>query len=154
MQMYPCRYVVMQMSSWCMPWCECPIVICNDVNAPLWVCNDANVLLWVYHDTNALMQSQFIQKFPLFSKQGFFSAWNPNIFKTQFILPKKSSSFLLKAPKKNWWLLLEIFEWGHWLGNLMTWLKRFIFTIWLSKRMACFQGLFFWKNEFFENQAS
>ena len=63
------------------------------------------------HDTNALMPTQFIQKFPLFSKQSFLSAWNQNILKTWFIIQEKSSSFWLKAPKK-WWSLLEISEWG------------------------------------------
>ena len=57
--------------------------VCHDVNAPLRVCHDVNVYLGacydammrmfplgVYHDTNALMQTQFIQKFFLFSKRG------------------------------------------------------------------------------------
>ena len=71
-----------------------PLRICHDANVPLWVCRDANVLmvhaimrmqpcryamnanapLWVYHATNALMQTQFIQKFLLFSKRGFHNA--------------------------------------------------------------------------------
>ena len=77
-------HVMMQMFMW----------VCRDANVPLWVCRDANVLMvhammrmqpcryamnanapsWVYHDTNALMQTQFIQKFLLFSKRGFHNA--------------------------------------------------------------------------------
>ena len=45
-----------------------------DANVSLRVCRDANVRLGVYHDTNALMQTQIIQKFPLFSKRGFLNA--------------------------------------------------------------------------------
>ena len=55
MRMQPCRYAMMQMPFW---------EYAMNANAPL----------WVYHDTNALMQTQFIQKFPLFSKRGFLNA--------------------------------------------------------------------------------
>ena len=109
--------------------------------------HDADVSSWVCHDANILMQTQFIQKFPLFSNRGFFSAWNQNIFKTWFIIHEKSSSFWLKTLQKNWWSLLEIFEWGS-TWNLMIWLKRFIFTIWLSKRGGTFLRPFFRKMNF------
>ena len=98
------------------------------------------VVLQVERET---VMTQIIQKFPLFSKRGFLSAWNQNIFKTWFIIPEKSSSFWLQASKKNWWSLLESPN-GALTWNLMIWLKRLIFTIWSSKEMARFQGLF-WK---------
>ena len=63
-----------------------------------------------------LMQTQIIQKFPLFSKQSSLSAWNQNIFKTWFITPEKSSSFVDLRLSKNWWPLLENLQIRHWLG--------------------------------------
>ena len=136
--------------------------VCHDVNAPLWVCHDVNVLmvhammrmqpcryatnanapLWVYHDTNALMQTQFIQKFLLFSKRGFHNAWNQNIFKPNLLFLKSHLPFDLRLPKKNWWSLLENLRMGHLLEIWWSGSKRLIFTIWLSKEMAHFQGLF------------
>ena len=100
-----------------MQWCKCPLGACYDTNVrlgvfhdanvplvhvmvrmPLWWCNECecplgyamnvNALLWVYHDTNALMQTQFIQKFFLFSKQGFHNAWNQSIFKLNLLFLK------------------------------------------------------------------
>ena len=113
MQMYPCRYAM-------------------NVNAPL----------WVYHDTNALMQTQFIQKFFLFSKRGFHNAWNHNILKTWLIIHEKSSSFWLKAPKKNWWSLLENLWMRHLLEIWWSGPKDLSLQIDWAKRMAHFQGLF------------
>ena len=109
MRMYPCRYAMnvnarlgmqwMPMLAWVcneckcllesMPWHECLFVGMQWMQMPP---------LWVYHDTNALMQTQFIQKFPLFSKRSFLSAWNQNILKAWFIIPEKSYSFWLKSP--------------------------------------------------------
>ena len=65
MQMPSNEYVMMQMSS------------CGYAMMRMFPCRYAmnvNASLWVYHDTNALMQTQFSQKFPLFSKRGFLSA--------------------------------------------------------------------------------
>ena len=114
-----------------MQWCRCLFRYAMNANA----------LLWVYHDTNALMQTQFIQKFSLFSKRGFLNAWNQNIFKTWFIIHEKSSSFWLKAPKKLVITVRKSLN-GAFTWNLMIRLKRLISTIWLSKEMAHFQGLF------------
>ena len=98
------------------------------------------------------MQTQFIQKFFLFSKRGFHNAWNQNILKTWFIIHEKSSSFWLKAPK-NWWSLLEIFEWGIDLKSDDLVQKIYFHTFGWAKRWHVPEA-FFWKNEFFENQAS
>ena len=92
-----------------------------DAHALLGICHDANVPLWVYHDTNALMQTQFIQKFLLFSKWGFPNAWNQNIFKLNLLFLKSHLPFDLKLPK-NWWSLLENLWMGHlleiwWIGS-------------------------------------
>ena len=92
MQMSPWEYAMMRMSAWeyAMVWMSSGRYVRNE-----------NALLWVYHDTHALMQTQFIQKFILFSKRGFHNAWNQNILKTWFIIHEKSSSFWLKGPKKK-----------------------------------------------------
>ena len=118
-------YVMMQMF-----WYKCPFWVYNDASALLWVCRDVNVPmvhvmmrmtaweyvmawmssyryamnanapLWVYHATNALMQTQFIQKFPLFSKRGFLNTWNQNIFKLNLSFLKSHLLFDLRLPKK------------------------------------------------------
>ena len=93
-----------------MSLCKCPFV-----GMPWWEYHDANVPLLECHDANSLMQTQFIQKFPLFSNRFFLNAWNQNIFKTWFIIHEKSSPFWLTAPKKNWWSLLE----NLWMGHLL-----------------------------------
>ena len=98
---------------WCeyplgsMPWRECPLVGMQWMQMP-----PCRYIM----TQNALVQAQFIQKFLLFSKRGFHNAWNQNILKTWFIIHEKSSSFWLKAPKKNWWSLLENLRMGHRLG--------------------------------------
>ena len=80
--------------SWCecfLSWCECPLVGMSWCKCTLKYVMNANVFLWVYHDMNALMQTHFIQTFPLFSKRGFLNAWNQNILKAWFIILEKSS---------------------------------------------------------------
>ena len=91
-------------------WCKYFLQGCHDANVHLWVCHDANapcryVVMrmspWVYAMTNALTQMQFIQKFPLFSNQGFINAWNQKYFQILICYFSKSHLFfLLKAPKK------------------------------------------------------
>ena len=81
------------------PWCKCLLIememrmssngyvmmqMSLYRNAMTWMSScryaiNANIPLWVYHDTNALMQTQFIQRFPLFSKRDFLNAWNQNL---------------------------------------------------------------------------
>ena len=79
----------------------------------------------------------------------------PKYFQTQFIIPEKSSFFLkLKSPKKNGWSLLEISEWGIDLESDDLAQKIYFHNLVEQKGVAHFQGLFFWKNEFFKNQAS
>ena len=82
---------------WCecllesMPWRECPLVGMQWMQMP-----SCRYIM----TQNALVQTQFIQKFLLFSKRGFHNTWNQNILKTWFIIHEKSSSFWLKTPKK------------------------------------------------------
>ena len=71
---------------WCkcllvgMPWCKCPLVGMPWCKCPWYVCHDANVL----------MQTQFLQKFPLtFFNRGLLSVWNKNIFKSWFVISRK-----------------------------------------------------------------
>ena len=54
--------------------------VCRDASVPLQVQNDANAPLWVCRDMNALMQTHFIQKFRLFLKRGFLSAYQNLIY--------------------------------------------------------------------------
>ena len=156
MQWCECPFVGMQ---WCrcliesMPWCECPLR-----NMPWRECPFVG-MQWMqmppcgYIMTqNTLVQTQFIQKFLLFSKRGFHNAWNQNIFKLNLLFLKSHLSFDLRLPKK---LVITIRKSpnGAFTWNLMIWLKRFIFAIWLSKRGGTFPRPFL-ENEFFENQAS
>ena len=66
---------------------------------------------------------------------------NQNIFKTCFIIPEKSFSFWLKAPKK---LVITVrnFRIGHLLEIWWSGSKDLFSQIWLSKEVARFQGLF------------
>ena len=160
-----CRDVMMQMSlygyammrmplvgmSWCkcplgcMQWCKCP---CRYVMMRMSACVYAMMqMLWRKHN---LFKNSLC-----FQNQGFLSAWNQKYFQILICYFSKSHLLIdLRLLKKlvitvrNLWM-------GHLTQNLMIWLKRFIFTIWFSKGVACFQGLFLEKkNKFFENQAS
>ena len=139
MLMYPCGYAVMRMSLWCMQWCECNLVGMQWCRCPFRYAMNANAPLWVYHDTNALMQTQFIQKFLLFSKRGFHNAWNQNIFKLNLLFLKSHLPFDLRLPK-NWWSLLENLRIGHRLGIWWSGSKDSQFG-W-AKGVAHFRGLF------------
>ena len=119
-----CPLIGMQ---WCeclygsMPWCECPIgsmhganaplLVCDDVNVCMEVCHDASVPLGVWHkcfDVNTIYSKiLFIFKIRL-------PQYLKNIFKTWFIIPKKSSSFWLEAPKKLVITIRNLRTW-HWL---------------------------------------
>ena len=54
-----------------------------------------------YANANVLTWTQFIQKFPLFSKSRLLSAWNNNIFKSWFVISRKVIFFCfdLRLPK-------------------------------------------------------
>ena len=112
---------MMQMSSWCMPWCECPLV-----GVPWHECFDANT---IYSKIHFIFKTRLPQRL------------KPKYFQTQFIILEKSSSFWLKAPKK---LVITVRKSpnGAFTWNLMIWIKRLIFAIWLSKEMVHFQGPF------------
>ena len=87
MQMPPCMYVMTQMYSCVYAMMQMSMSIC--------------------HDANALTQTQFIQKFPLFSKSRLPQRLKPKIFSNlDLLFLEKSSSYFfyfffgLKAPKK------------------------------------------------------
>ena len=79
MQNASCRDVMMQMTPWCMPWCECPLVGMSWCKCPLgsmpWcecpiaACHDANVSLRVCHDANVRLGSMSWRECPLISVQ-------------------------------------------------------------------------------------
>ena len=99
------------------------------------------------------------RKYNLFKKNLFIFKMSPpqrlkNIFKIWFIIPERSSSFWLEAPKKNWWSLLEISEWGIDVEFDDLAQKTYFHNLVKQKGWHIFNALFFWNNEFFENQAS
>ena len=114
-QMSSNGYVMMRMLFVRMSWCKCTLIGKSWCKCPYGAC----------HDANALMQTQFIQKFFLFSKRGFLSTWNQNILKAWFIIPEKSSSFWLKALKK---LVITVrnLRMEHWLRIWWFGSKRFV----------------------------
>ena len=131
-----CRDVMMQMSLWCMPWCECPLVGMS------WCkCFDANTIY---------------SKIPFIFKTRLPQCLKPKFFQKLDLLFMKSHLLIhffdLKL-SKNWWSLLENLQMRHWLGiwwsgstylfSQFGWTKR-----WLVSKA------FFWKKIFFENQAS
>ena len=136
-----------------MPWCECNLVGMQWCRCPFRYAMNANVRLRVCHDTKCFGANTIYSKFSFIFKMRLPQRLKPKYFQTQFIIHEKSSSFWLKAPKE---LVITVRKSpnGAFTWNLMIRLKRLISTIWLSKEMAYFQGLFLWKNEFFENQAS
>ena len=148
--MPPCGYAMMQMFMYVCHDVNAPLWVCHDVNVhvgmswckcPLGACHDANVHLWVYHDTDTLIQTQFIQKFLLFSKRGFHNVWNQHILKTRFIIHEKSSSFLLKASKKMV-ITVRNLRMGYWLRIWWFGSKDLFSQFGWAKEVAHFQGLF------------
>ena len=91
-------------------------------------------MLWCKHN--------LFKKFLLFSKWGFLSAWNQNIFKTRFIIPEKSSSFWLKAPKKLMITIRNLWM-GYQLRIRWSSLERFISIVWLRKGCHVFKVFFY-----------
>ena len=154
-------YVMVQMllvgMSWCkcslvgMSWCKCPLVgmpwcKCPLVGMPWCKCSFGYAM-----NVNARVGMQWMQmlwcRYNLFKNSLYFQNETSSTLETKtfskldLLFLKSHLLFDLRFPK-NWWSLLEISEWGHWLGNLMTWLKRFIFTIWLSIRGGTFSRPF------------
>ena len=101
---------------------------------------------------NALVQTQFIQKFPLFSKQGFHNAWNQSIFKLNLLFMKSHLPFDLRL-SKNWWSLLENLWMRHLLEIWWSDSKDLFSQFGQAKRWHVSKA-FSGKDEFFENQAS
>ena len=128
--------------------------VCHDVNAFLWICHDMNVCLGACYDAmmrmplcGYAMMRMLWCKHNLFKNSFYFqneASTTPKtkIFsKLDLLFMKKSSSFWLKAPKKLVITVRKSLN-GAFTWNLMIWLKRLISTIWLSKEMTHFQGLF------------
>ena len=133
--MSPWEYAMMRMSTWeyAMAW----ISSCR-------YAMNANAPLWVYHDTECFGANTIYSNIPFIFKTRLPQRLKPKYFQTQFIIPKKSSSFWLKAPKKLVITIRKSLN-GALTWNLMIWLKRFIFTIWLSKKGQCSSKALFLK---------
>ena len=129
------------------PWCKCLLVGMSWCKWPLigmqWCkCSNSN--------TN-------YSKIPFIFKIKASSVPETNIFSNLDLLFSKSHLFfyyLLKAPEKNWWSLLGISGWDinskiWWSGS-----KDLFSQFGWAKGWHVSKAPFFWKNEFFENQAS
>ena len=117
---------------WCkyplvgMPWCECPLG-----SVPWCECSDANI---IYSKISFIFKTR-LSSVP--ETQKYFQKLDLLFMKSHLLI----HFFLLKALQK---LVItvrkspkEALTW-----NLVIWLNRFIFTIWLSKEVARFHGLF------------
>ena len=135
-----------------MPWCECPLGSMLMMRMYPWWCNECECPFMGISRHKCFDANTIYSKIPFIFKIRLPQRLKPKYFQTQFIIPEKSSSFWLKAPKKLVITVRKSLN-GAFTWNLMIWLKRLISTIWLSKEMVQFHGLF-WKNEFFENQVS
>ena len=123
-----------------MPWCECLLGSMPWRECPL-VGISWRGMLWCKHN---LFKNSFY-----FQNEASTTLETKIFSKLDLLFMKSHLSFDLRLPKK---LVITVRKSpnGAFTWNLMIWLKRLIFTIWLSKEMARFQCLFFWKNEFFE----
>ena len=95
------------------------------------------MFMYVCHEANVLMQTQFIQKFLLFSKRGFHNAWTQNIFTLDLLFMKSHLPFDLGLPK-NWWSLLENLRMGRLLEIWWSSSKDLFSQFWLDKRGGTF----------------
>ena len=124
-----------------MPWCKCSCSACHDANVHLGVCHECKCplvgiswhgMLWCKH--NLFKNSFYFQNEASTTPE-------IKIFSKLDLLFLKSHLLFYLRLLKNWWLLLEILEWGIDLESDDR-AQRFIFTIWLSTRGGTFQRLF------------
>ena len=135
-----------------MPWCECPLGSMPWRECPL------VGMQWMQMPSCRYIMTQMLwYKHNLFKNSFYFqnevsTTPKTKIFsKLDLLFMKSHLSFELRLPKK---LVITIRKSsnGALTWNLMIWLKRF--TIWLSKKGRHIFKAFFWKNEFYKNQAS
>ena len=120
--------------TWMSIWCKCPLIGVSWMRMPAcryamnanvrldmqWMSMPAWGMQWmqivslrVCHDTECFGANTIYSKISFIFKTRLPQCLKPKYFQTQFIIPEKSSSFWLKAPKKNWWSLLENLRMGH-----------------------------------------
>ena len=162
MFMYVCHDVNVHVG---MSWCKCPLVRMQWMLTPAWVCNECKCLLESMPWCKCPFVGMPLCECPFVSISCHGMLWcKHNLFKNFFYFQNEASTtpetkifskldllsmkshlpFDLRLPKKLVTTIRKSLN-GAFTWNLMIWLKRLIFTIWLSKEMACFQGLFFGK---------
>ena len=102
---------------------------------------NANAPLWVYHDTECFGENTIYSKVPFIFKTRLPQRLKPKYSQNLIYYMKSHLPFDLRLPKKLVITIRKSLN-GALTWNLMISLKRLIFTIWLSKEMAHFQGLF------------
>ena len=113
MKMSLCAYVMMQMSHWCMSWCECslgsmPWCKCLLESMPWCECPLVGMSWCECFDANTI----FFKNFLYFQNEAFSTPEIKIFSKLDLLFLKSHLLFDLRLPRKNWWSLLEIFEWG------------------------------------------
>ena len=91
-------------------------------------------MLWCKHN--------LFKNFPYFQNEASTTPETKIFSKLGLLFLKNHLPFDLRLPKKKLVITVRKSLNGAPTWNLMIWLKRFIFTIWLSKMVARFQGLF------------
>ena len=125
------------------PWCKCHLT-----EMEMQMSSNGYVMMLMPHCRNAMMQMLW-HKHNLFKKNSLCfqieasSAPETKIFlKLDLLFLKSHPLFNLRLPKKLVIIVRKSSN-GVLTWNLMIWLKRFIFSIWLSKGVAHSQSPFF-----------
>ena len=131
-----CEYPLIGMQ-WCkclhgsMTWCECPL---RSMPQVFWCKHNLfKNLLYFQNEASSVLETKIFSKLDL-------------------LFMKSHLLFNLRSPK-NWWSLLEISEWGIYLESDDLAQKIYFHNLVEQKEWHVSKALF-WKNEFFENQAS
>ena len=126
-----------------MPWCECPLG-----SMPWRECLFVGMQWMQMPPYGYIMTRMLWCKHNLFKNSLYFwseasSASETKIFsKLDLLFLKSHLLFDLRLPKKNWWSLLEIFEWGIDLESDDLAQKIYFRNLVKKKGVAHFQGLF------------
>ena len=125
-----------------MQWCRCLFRYAMNANALLWVCHECKCPLENVSWCKCFGANTIYSKISFIFKMRLPQRLKPKYFQTQFIIHEKSSSFWLKAPKENWWSLLENFWMGHLLEIWWSGSKDLFSQFDWTKGVAYFRGPF------------
>ena len=136
-----------------MPWCECLLESMSWRECPLVGMQWMRMPPCGYIMTRMLWCKHNLFKNFLYFQNEAFSTLETKIFsKLDLLFMKSHLLFYLTLPKK-WWSLLEIFEWGIDL-EFDDLAQKIYFHNWGEQKGWHVSKTFFWKSEFFKNQAS